>query len=76
MSDVTAIFLMRLLENEENIVEAIRLQLASDDDLSFEQRQTFLCLQIECEGRCDELRSVIAEYKEPTSSASACRSPA
>jgi len=63
MSATTESFLQGMLQREENIVKAIELQLVSDTDLTLEQRQTLLSLQLGSEVRCDELRSAISEHR-------------
>jgi hypothetical protein len=63
MSATTESFLQGMLQREENIVKAIELQLVSDTDVTLEQRQTLLRLQLGSEVRCDELRSAISEHR-------------
>ena len=62
MSASTGSFLKGLLKHEEDVRAAIELELASDPDLTFVQRQTLLRLQLGSEVRCDELRSAISEH--------------
>jgi hypothetical protein len=62
MSAPTAKFLMELLEGEEHTCEAIEIQLASDADLTLEQRDTLLDLQKAFEDICDKLKAAIEEH--------------
>ena len=62
MSASTASLLAGILKHEEDIIEAIELQLRSDPDLTLLQRHTLLRLQLGSEVRCDEIRSAIFEH--------------